>query len=171
MREVDIGYKSQKCTQAVQVGFHKSTPVKHKHMLIPPPQPAAPYLKLKICWEASWVVHENGQHLTTQSERYHSLSGTISFLLLAWPATWRVRSKVFVWNVFGELSPALSFFLQLAHVWEIMMKTTVRYYSTILNNCFFKSCTTYILVYLCIIRYFPLARAPRWGNAAQVDPP
>ncbi len=34
-----MGYESQKCTQAVQSGLlggHKSTPVKHKHMLFPP---------------------------------------------------------------------------------------------------------------------------------------
>ncbi len=34
-----MGCESQKCTQAVQgglLGGHKSTPVKHKHILFPP---------------------------------------------------------------------------------------------------------------------------------------
>ncbi len=68
----------RKCAQAVQIGLsggHKSTPVKHKHMLFP--QPAAYHWR--SAGQLGRAVHENGQPLTTQSVLYYSLSGTRSF--------------------------------------------------------------------------------------------
>jgi hypothetical protein len=47
------------------------------------PQPAAPHLQLKLYLAASraYTVQENSQPPKTQSVRYHSLSGTVSFRL------------------------------------------------------------------------------------------
>jgi hypothetical protein len=83
--ETSIGYDSQKCLKAVQGGLfggHKSTPVKPlKHMPFPPA--CSIPLITKNHGQLAGSVHENGQHLTTQSVWYHSLSDTISFCLLA----------------------------------------------------------------------------------------
>ncbi len=64
--------------------IHKSTPVKHKHMLFP-----------QAC-SSPGPVHVNGQPLTTQSVRYHSLFGTTSFRLQECCGLLHDVSKVYV---------------------------------------------------------------------------
>ncbi len=73
---------------------HKSTPGKHKHMLFPTSLQLPTY-NGSSAGQLAGPVHDNGQHLTTQSGRYHSVSGTINLrlqvcygLLAARPGYW-----------------------------------------------------------------------------------
>jgi hypothetical protein len=66
--ETLIGYESRKCTQGEVIGALQSN-----ININFSPQPAAPILKLSSAWQLAGLVHENGQLLTTQSVRYHTV--------------------------------------------------------------------------------------------------
>ncbi len=60
-------------------GANKSTPVKHKHTVFLPACSSPIITEAIPACHLAGQVHENGQPITTQSVRYHSLSSTISF--------------------------------------------------------------------------------------------
>jgi hypothetical protein len=63
-------------------GVHKCTPVKYKHMIFPPACSSPHIIKdLLGSWPGRYMRMDSGHPLTTQSVRFHSLSGTISVRL------------------------------------------------------------------------------------------